>query len=125
MPMTASSFGGFRFTMLLASVALLLSVCESGAFAANGKSTRLGITTSSLPNGQMGVPYTAMLEATGGTLPYQWSLASGTLPSGSINVKCAGPVAGSSGMLAGSRPADARRRLCSRTSWNSPTGCAV
>jgi Putative Ig domain len=45
----------------------------------------LKITTTSLPNGTLGVPYPATkLQATGGVLPYTWSLtaASGPLPAG-------------------------------------------
>jgi hypothetical protein len=68
-------------------MALLLTVSASGVFAGNVKNGRLAITTTSLPNGQVGVAYTATLAATGGTLPYKWSLTSGTLPSGlSLNV---------------------------------------
>jgi len=40
------------------------------------------ITTSSLPNGQVGVAYSTTLAASGGTTPYHWSITSGTLPSG-------------------------------------------
>ena len=39
-------------------------------------------TTSPLPDGTIGVPYTAQMEATGGTLPYHWSISSGQLPDG-------------------------------------------
>ncbi len=39
------------------------------------------ITSSSLPNGTVGVAYSATLQATGGTTPYTWSV-SGTLPAG-------------------------------------------
>ena len=45
----------------------------------------LKITTTSLPNGTLGVAYTTTtLQATGGVLPYTWSLAagSGPLPTG-------------------------------------------
>lgn len=42
----------------------------------------VSITTSSLPTGAMGVAYNQTLAATGGTSPYTWSLASGSLPSG-------------------------------------------
>ena len=45
-------------------------------------SGRLTITTASLPNGQIGVPYSAVLTASGGTTPYTWALTSGTLPAG-------------------------------------------
>ena len=40
------------------------------------------ITTTSLPNGQVEVAYTATLEATGGTEPYTWSISDGSLPDG-------------------------------------------
>jgi hypothetical protein len=56
--------------------------------------TALQITTSSLPNGQVGTSYTATLAATGGTTPYTWSLTSGTLPTGlSLNTST-GAIAG-------------------------------
>ena len=40
------------------------------------------VTTTSLPNGAQGVPYSATLGAAGGTPPYTWSVTSGTLPDG-------------------------------------------
>ena len=40
------------------------------------------ITTTDLPPGKEGTAYSATFSATGGTLPYTWSLASGNLPSG-------------------------------------------
>src|SRR5664280_2673123 len=40
------------------------------------------ITPASLPGGQVSIPYSATLTATGGVLPYSWSVASGTLPPG-------------------------------------------
>jgi len=43
--------------------------------------TALSITTASLPNGQIGVAYSQTLTATGGTLPYTWSIV-GALPTG-------------------------------------------
>lgn len=42
----------------------------------------LTITTTSLPNGTSGVPYSATVRATGGTTPYTWSKISGSLPAG-------------------------------------------
>jgi pro-kumamolisin-like protein/MBG domain-containing protein/Big-like domain-containing protein/putative Ig domain-containing protein len=42
--------------------------------------TSLQITTSSLNNGVVGVPYSQTLSAIGGTGPYTWHLISGTLP---------------------------------------------
>lgn len=40
------------------------------------------ITTTSCPEAFIGQPYTCRLQATGGTLPYTWSITSGTLPPG-------------------------------------------
>ena len=40
------------------------------------------ITTNSLPDGQVGSPYSTTLSAAGGTAPYTWTLTSGTLPAG-------------------------------------------
>lgn len=42
----------------------------------------LAISTSSLPSGTAGTPYTASLAATGGVTPYTWTLTSGALPAG-------------------------------------------
>jgi YVTN family beta-propeller protein len=45
--------------------------------------TALAITTGSpLPNGIAGADYTAAFEASGGTAPFHWSVATGTLPAG-------------------------------------------
>ena len=52
------------------------------------------ITTTSLPNGQVQTAYSATLQATGGTTPYTWSVASGSLPAGLT-------LAGSSGAISG------------------------
>jgi serine protease len=40
------------------------------------------VTTTTLPAGQVGIPYSAAVAATGGTPPYSWSVAAGTLPAG-------------------------------------------
>jgi hypothetical protein len=44
--------------------------------------TPLQITTTSLPNGQVGSSYDQALAASGGTTPYTWSIKSGSLPAG-------------------------------------------
>ena len=43
----------------------------------------LSITTSSLPDATVGVPYSATLAATGGTPPYKWKIVSGVFLPGS------------------------------------------
>ncbi|MDE2450175.1 MAG: putative Ig domain-containing protein, partial [Gammaproteobacteria bacterium] len=42
----------------------------------------LSIATTGLPPGTVGNAYAVTLVASGGTSPYQWSLTSGSLPSG-------------------------------------------
>jgi hypothetical protein len=54
----------------------------------------LQISTTSLPNGQVGAAYQSSVVATGGTAPYYWSVATGSLPSG-ININS------TSGMISG------------------------
>lgn len=58
---------------------------DSGAYNSGGASGPI-ITTSSLPNGTQGSAYSQTVSATGGTVPYTWSISVGTLPTGlSIN----------------------------------------
>ncbi|MCL4522932.1 MAG: putative Ig domain-containing protein, partial [Acidobacteria bacterium] len=54
----------------------------SQSFTVNGASAPLSVSTSSLPNGEVGASYNATLTATGGSPPYTWSLTSGALPGG-------------------------------------------
>jgi hypothetical protein len=44
--------------------------------------TPVQITTSSVPAGQVGVSYSTMIQATGGTTPYSWTITAGALPVG-------------------------------------------
>jgi hypothetical protein len=53
----------------------------------------LEVTTTSLPNGVIGTPYSASLAAHGGVSPYHWSLASGSLPDG-LSLADDGTIAG-------------------------------
>lgn len=48
----------------------------------NEYATLLIIATNNLPDGTGGVAYSQKLETFGGTAPYSWSLASGSLPDG-------------------------------------------
>jgi hypothetical protein len=51
------------------------------------------ITTSSLPDAPSRLTYSQTLSATGGTPPYTWSLASGTLPPG-LSLNADGTITG-------------------------------
>ena len=54
---------------------------------------QLTITTSSLPAATQGVAYLATLAATGGALPYTWSVVSGSLPTG-LTLNPTGEISG-------------------------------
>jgi len=54
----------------------------------------LQVTTSSLPNGQVGSSYSAFLVASGGATPYTWSVSSGTLPGGLTLSASSGQISG-------------------------------
>ena len=54
----------------------------------------LTISTSRLPNGQVQVAYAASLQASGGTPPYSWSLAAGSLPAGLSLDPASGAISG-------------------------------
>src|ERR1700687_1909143 len=54
----------------------------------------LTVTTTSLPGGTQNVAYSATLAATGGTTPYTWSIATGTLPAGLTIASGTGVISG-------------------------------
>jgi hypothetical protein len=60
---------------------------------APASSSPLAITTTSLPNGRVGAPYTANVLATGGRPPYTWRVATGQLPAG-LSLSTAGVISG-------------------------------
>ena len=55
---------------------------------------QLSVTTSVLPQGTVGVSYSAALAAAGGTAPYSWSVVSGALPAGLSLDAATGVIAG-------------------------------
>ncbi|HEY1341603.1 MAG TPA: putative Ig domain-containing protein, partial [Bryobacteraceae bacterium] len=75
---TPNAAGGPTFTVRVSdgagqSVQKALSITVTAA---------LTIGTASLPDGVVGIAYSQPLSATGGTPPYTWTVASGTLPAG-------------------------------------------
>ncbi len=116
-PFPLRSFTGARFSIfrtntsleLPARLALLGAVCAltgcGGTITQTGPSSSLlAITTTSLPNGQVGTAYSTTLTATGGTTPYTWSLTSGTLPAGlSLNTST-GAITGTPTATANATP---------------------
>jgi hypothetical protein len=69
----------------------VIIVSHGGTFAApqgwteyNAMAPILGITTPGIGPGEVGVPYSATIEATGGASPYEWSVSAGELPPGLV-----------------------------------------
>jgi hypothetical protein len=58
------------------------ATADSSALNLKINPAALGFVTSSLPNSEVGASYSAILEGSGGTAPYKWSLKAGTLPGG-------------------------------------------
>jgi hypothetical protein len=57
--------------------------------------TLVDIATGSLPAGAEGIAYLAQISASGGTPPYTWSVAAGSLPSGLTLQPSSGAISGS------------------------------
>jgi hypothetical protein len=97
---TGSRAGRFRLSMPPVTVpcgmAVLVCVCAltaCGGKVSSGPSPLVS-TTSALPDGHVGTAYSATLTATGGTMPYTWSLTSGSLPAGLSFNGATGAIAG-------------------------------
>jgi hypothetical protein len=83
-------------------LAALLSACGgSTPTPPPPPSSPLSVSTTTLPQAVINVPYTATLSATGGTPPYAWNVASGTLNPG-LSVNRAGVVSGTPTTTGGS-----------------------
>jgi hypothetical protein len=88
---TPTATGSFSFTAQVndvasaqASAPFSLTVSPPGAVT---------ITTTSLLSAQVNQPYSAALQATGGTPSYAWSVASGSLPPG-LSLMASGQIMG-------------------------------
>ena len=81
--------------ILLSGMGFLNGCGGSGSGGSQDPSPpKLVISTSSLPTGQTGVAYNALLAATGGTPPYTWSVTSGMLPPGLMLNAAMGAITG-------------------------------
>lgn len=76
---TATAAGTFGFTVKVTDSA---SNSATASLQITIAPAALSITTTGLPSGQVNAPYSATLSATGGATPYNWTLTSGTLPTG-------------------------------------------
>ncbi len=95
---TAPATGGANAITVTAN-----SAAQSSAKASTGvtvmtpppTSSPFVITTSSVPSAVAVTPYSASLAASGGQPPYQWSIASGSLPAGFKLGASTGTISGS------------------------------
>jgi hypothetical protein len=90
---------------VLAAAAMWLSGCAGAASPAGSpsqaKPAALSITVSSLPAGTVQAAYSATLSATGGAVPYTWSITSGSLPPG-LTLSPSGQISGTPTQAGGS-----------------------
>jgi chitodextrinase len=75
---TPASAGTFNFTALVTDLTLRTKTKPLSITIIDP----LVITTTSLPDGETGASYSQTLNASGGQMPYTWSIINGTLPVG-------------------------------------------
>jgi hypothetical protein len=85
------NFGDGRFYGSTGNIHLNQPVV--GMAESPGSTVPLSITTSGLPEANDGTSYSATLMATGGSSPYTWSVASGSLPRG-LSLSPSGTISG-------------------------------
>ena len=76
---TPASSGNFQFTVQVTDTT---SVSAGKQFTLNVTQPLSFTTAPTLPAGAPATPYTTALSATGGTLPYTWTITGGALPNG-------------------------------------------
>lgn len=84
-----------KMILLLALMAMISVVAlSSGCSPHKNKKHELKITTTTLPDGVLGVAYCETIEAIYGKTPYTWSMAAGDLPNGLFLYTSAGEIWG-------------------------------
>ena len=90
---TPTASGTFSFTVAVTDSANPTQAISTPESITVG-SSQLAITSSMLISGTAGTAYSVPLQASGGTLPYTWSIKSGTLPAGLTLAATSGVVSG-------------------------------
>jgi hypothetical protein len=92
---TQVDFVGCYSNALVAVTPVLQNLlCGTGSATRSRLDPNFTVATSSLPLGDVGVPYVAQLQSTGGTPPILWSIVSGGLPPGLTLDNGTGRIAG-------------------------------
>lgn len=92
---TPTTVGNYVFTVTLkdqSDVPNTISKQLTVVIAAAG--TPLSVVSSALPAATVGAPYSAVLQAVGGTTPYSWSIVNGSLPAGLTLDTATGVISG-------------------------------
>lgn len=80
---TPTQPGSYSFTLQIADAAATPAIASKNlGITIDATGTSLAVSSSTLANGSYGGTYSEQLQAIGGTAPYTWSIASGTLPPG-------------------------------------------
>ncbi len=117
---TATVPGNYTFTVQVtdASTAPEHGPATAEALESITVATVEKISSASLPPGAVGVAYVTSIEASGGTLPYAWSMVAGSLPS-SLNLDPA------SGVISGTPTTPGNFSFTVQAKDSSPTPQAV
>jgi Putative Ig domain len=112
---TPTTAGAFQFTVQVADApSISQTASEPFSLVVPASSTTLEITTVTVPSAQVQTSYSATLSATGGTAPYSWTIASGSLPQGlSLN--------GTAGTISGTPAATGSSSFTVQVTDSSPT----
>lgn len=119
---TPTTSGQFTFTAMVTDSTSPTPQTATQSFSftiAAASSQPPSITTTSLPGGTTGSAYSATLGATGGTIPYTWSISAGTLPAGLNLVASSGLISGTPASAGNSsftvRVKDAKNNTATKT----------
>ena len=90
---TASAQGSFSFQAQATDATTPTPQTASAQLSILVGPPTLTVSSTVLPEAYVGVDYSAVLTAAGGTAPYSWTLVSGSLPSG-MTLSAAGAISG-------------------------------
>ena len=93
--MRARGWSGVAVTGVLVAGMLAFGIgCGGGGGGKKRRVADVQIVTPSLPDGSVGSAYDQTVAATGGLVPYSWSISTGTLPPGLALASATGAISG-------------------------------
>lgn len=91
---TPTTQGTFNFTARVTDSGSNSATANLSITIEAAAGSGLAVTTSSLISGEINAGYRATLAASGGTLPYTWTVISGSLPTGLVLSASSGVISG-------------------------------